>query len=88
MTVKFAPPFLVMTLSYEAVISLTGMFSKCVYKVELKLKKFQRLSESHLGVILKTSRGHIDPQYGIGLKFADVFKTPHLPISVEKVVKL
>ena len=60
LTVKFAPPFLVMTSSYEAVISVTGIFFKnASIGYELKLTKFQRLSESRLGVILKNSMGVI-----------------------------
>ena len=70
MTVKFAPPFLVMTSSYEAVMSVTGIFfQNASIRYELKLTKFQRLSESRLGVILKKFEGgsYRPPQGGIGL---------------------
>ena len=60
LTVKFAPPFLVMTSSYEAVMSLTRIFfQNASIKYELKLTKFQCLSESRLRVILKKLGGII-----------------------------
>ena len=71
MTVKFAPPFLVMTSSYEAVMSVTGIFLKnASIRYKLKLTKFQRVSESCLGVILKKSRGSYKTQGGIGSNYS------------------
>ena len=42
-----------MTSSYEAVMSLAGIFLKCVYRVGTKTHKVSTCSESCLGVILK-----------------------------------